>query len=90
MDKNRLIPGEATHTKMGQVMVVKNTKPDQNIREWPYDYIYYNYYKCDDGFVVYQEMYDESKNKQLNKMYIPDSMIDDFIALMAGEKLIDN
>lgn len=89
MDKNKLIPGEVKHTKMGQVMVAKNTKPDQNAREFPYDYIYYNYYRCDDGFIVYQEMYDESKNKQLHKMYIPDSMVEDFIAFMAGEKLID-
>jgi len=87
MIKNTLIPGVVVHGKMSQLMIPKNTKPDQNIREWPFDYIYYSWYGTDGGFIVYQEMYDESKNKQLNRMFIPEAMIEDFIVLMAGEKL---
>jgi len=90
MDKNTLTPGQVIHSKMSQVMVAKNTKPDKNTLEWPFDYIYYSWYRTNNGFIVYQEMYDEGKNKQLNKMYMPDIIIEDFIALIAGEKLIDS
>jgi hypothetical protein len=88
--KNTLTPGVPVRTKMTQLMIAKNTKPDLTSQEWPYDYIYYNYYRTDDGYVVYQELYNANKEKQLNRMFIPDAMAEDFIALLAGEKLLED
>lgn len=88
--KNTLTIGVPVRTKMSQLMVAKNTKPDGNSREWPYDYIYYNYYRTDGGYIVYQELYNANKEKQLNRMFIPDVMAEDFITLSAGEKLLED
>ena len=86
MNKNTLGLNVPSHTKMGQLIVAKNIK-SENIRQWPFDYITYQYFRTDGGFIVYQEMYDEGKNKQLNKMFIPEIMVDDFSVFIAGELL---
>jgi hypothetical protein len=86
--KYTLTPGKVSEAKMGQLMVAKNSKLDSVTREFPYDYIYYNFYKTDNGFIVYQEMYTATKEKQLNKMFIPKEMIDYFISNLASEELL--
>ena len=89
--KNTLTPGVPTRTKITQLMIAANTKPDQASREWPYDYIYYNYYRTDNGFIVYQEMYNATTLGGLvTRLTIPDAMAEDFIALIAGEKLLED
>ena len=88
--KNTLNPGKVKHVKMGQVIVAKDTKPDNNTNEWPFDFIYYNYFRTDNGFIVYQEMYSENHEKKLNKIMIPDAMIDDFATFIAEEQLLND
>ena len=89
-EKYTLTPGEVKRIKMSQLMIAKNTKPDKSSQEFPYDFIYYNYYRTDGGYIVYQELYNANKEKQLNRMFIPDAMAEDFIALLAGEKLLED
>lgn len=89
MDKYTLKPGEVKRSKMSTVMVAKNNKLDKTSIEYPFDYIYYNWHRTEGGFVVYQEMYNNNKEKQLNRMFIPDAMADDFSSLIAGDLLLD-
>jgi len=89
-EKNTLNPGKAKHVKMGQLLVAKDTKLDQATHKFPFDFIFYNYYRIEDGFIVYQEMYSENHEKKLNKMMIPDTMIDDFMTFIAEEQLLND
>lgn len=89
-EKNTLKPGQVKHVKMSQLMIAKDTKLDQNTNEWPYDFIYYNFYRVEEGFIVYQEIYSENHDKKLNKMMIPDAMIEDFMTFMAEEELLND
>lgn len=84
----KLKPGQPSDIKMRQLMIGKNTVDDKP--EWPFDFIYYNYYPTDGGFIVYQEMYGENKEKKLQKMFIPREMVEDLISLTAGERLLED
>ncbi len=90
MEKYKLTPGEVSNTKMNQLMIANNVKPDKNTLEFPYDYIYYNYFRTDGGFIIYHELYTEAKEKKLNKFFVPDTMIEDLISQIAAEKLIED
>lgn len=83
MKVNNLKPNVPEKSEMYHLIIHKQLENPS----WPHDYIYYHYYKSEDGFIIFQEMYDNNKNKKLEKIYIPNSLIESLIPEIAENHL---
>lgn len=72
---------------MSQLVIKRNPKQHDGSIKYPDDLIFYNYFKSDDGFIVYRELMVNGERKT-ERIFLPDTLVENMIPMLAKGNLL--